>query len=216
MRRQSMESYDLELYKEYKWNIWIIWSNLIPFLVGVPQGSVLGPFIIFINNIRFIKLHSELCLFADDSTLKSENDNHETLFKYIDEDLSMVNEWINFNWLLMNWSKTNGMTLNVPKSISKSITSTNFRLTDKIINLVSDVKLLGVHLDNKLDFKIHCDIICKRVNSKLFCLNKHTYLFTDEFKIILFKIFILPIFDYCSVLFIRSIFKSYQKHSWNR
>ena len=96
------------------------------------------------------------------------------------------------------------MALNVPKSFSKSNTVTNsgFRFNDKIINLVSDVKLLGVHLDNKLYFKIHCVTICKRVNSKLFCLNKHSYLFKDEFKIILFKLFILPIFDYCSVLFI--------------
>jgi hypothetical protein len=192
-------------------------SNPIPFKIGVPQGSVLGSllFIILINDKGFIKLHSELRLFTDDSTLTSGNENHETLFKHAADDLLMVNEWINFNRLLMNWSKTNDMALNVPKSFSKSNTVTNssFRFNDKIINLVSDVKLLGVHLDNKLDFKIHCDTICKRVNSKLFRLNKLSYLFTDEFKIILFKLFILPIFDYCSVLFITTNKANFQKLS---
>ena len=44
-------------------------------------------------------------LFADDSTLTSENDNHDTVFKPVDEDLLMIDEWINFNRLLVNWSK---------------------------------------------------------------------------------------------------------------
>ena len=63
------------------------------------------------------------------------------------------------------------MALNTPKSISKLNTASDFRFNDKIINLVPNVKLLGVHLENKLDFRIHCDTICIRVNSKLFFLN---------------------------------------------
>ena len=76
---------------------------------------------------------------------------------------------------------------------------------------VSDVKLLGVHFDSKLDFNIHCNNICKKVNTKLFRLKKHSFLFTNDFKIILFKLFILPIFDYCSSLFITIKLENFRK-----
>ena len=71
-------------------------------------------------------------------------------------------EWIKFNRLIMNWSKTNAILLN-HKSRNKL---SNFKFGDQVINIVSDVKLLGVHFDNKLDFNIHCSNICKKVNSK--------------------------------------------------
>jgi hypothetical protein len=62
-------------------------------------------------------------------------------------------------------------------------------------------KLLGVIIDNKLKFDLHTIDLCKKVSYKIRTLNRCAFLFEAEFKIILFKLFILPSYDYCSTLF---------------
>jgi hypothetical protein len=50
-------------------------------------------------------------------------------------------------------------------------------------------------------FDRHTKDLCKIVNYKIRTLNRFAFLFEAEFKIILFKLFILPSYDYCSTLF---------------
>ena len=120
----------------------------------------------------------------------------------------------------MNWTKTNAMIINNNKRKHDNNILINFKFGEQVINIVNDVKLLGIHFDNKLEFNLYCNDICKKINSKLFRLKKHSYLFTNEFKSILFKLFNLPIFDYCSSLFItmkviyfKKLLKSFSKAS---
>ena len=69
------------------------------------------------------------------------------------------------------------------------------------IEFVKEAKLLGVILDHKLNFNRHTDNVTKKVKSKTHLLTRSIRLFPDNFKSILFKLFIYPHFEYCSSLF---------------
>ena len=50
------------------------YSDWLPVLSGMPQGSVLGPllFLLYINDLHEVISHSELNVFADDVALYKE------------------------------------------------------------------------------------------------------------------------------------------------
>ena len=67
---------------------------------GVPQGSVLGPllFLVFINDIVDI-VHSEIKVFADDTSLYLTVDNPITAAASLNIDLSSIDDWFK-QWLI--------------------------------------------------------------------------------------------------------------------
>ena len=80
---------------------------------------------------------------------------------------------------------------------------TNYEIKCNDVNVpfVKKFTLLGVTLDEYLIFDTHTISLCAKVNWKVSVLKKSSYLFDINFKITLFKLFIISKYDYCSTLF---------------
>ena len=168
-------------------------------LLGVPQGSVLGPlfFLLFINDLAYLLRGLSSKLFADDTTIFTSGADLDVLIKDFQLKIKPLSTWCAFNRLDINWSKTFVMFItNKRVSIPSSVD-----LNGVSVSTVSEFKLLGVTLDNKLNFSKQVSIICRQINSKLFSIKRLFYLSTAV-KLQFFKTFILPYFDYCMSLHI--------------
>ena len=136
---------------------------------GVPQGSILGPllFILFINDLPSATAFTTK-LFADDTCLLFSHTNKTKLEQQINKELCEVNNWMKINKLAINCNKTYFMTFAKP---NKSF-DLNLHMESKSITQVSEIKYLGVILDNKLSWKPHVNFVKNKLLKCCFVLRK--------------------------------------------
>ena len=126
-------------------------------------------------------------------------DNVTTLINKFKEYLKPMLDWCKFNKLDINWDKTFFMFVTnkrVGKQIPNEISIENCQ-----VKVVDNFKLLGVTIDNKLNFDKYSRDLHLSVNKKLYSIKRLFYLCTSV-KIQFFKTFVLPYFDYCLSLLI--------------
>jgi hypothetical protein len=168
--------------------------------VGVPQGSVLGPllFNIYINDIVKHIRNCDIRMFADDMILCRNGKDYGRIVLDINEDLRYLNEWLVSNRLKINVDKTKYIII---RGAKKNIQCTEqIKINNISIERVTQIKYLGVIIDECLNFKEHVSYICKKVNKKVSLLWRIGRYVDGCTRCQIYKTVISPHFDYCSTL----------------
>ena len=79
-------------------------SSYLEILRGVPQGSILGPilFNLFINDLMFFIQETEVCNFADDTTIYSCSPYFEEATLKLSNDTHLILNWFRINNVVAN------------------------------------------------------------------------------------------------------------------
>jgi len=169
------------------------WTELI---LGVPQGSVLGPllFNIYINDLFFLLKDIDVCNFADDTS------------PYVcDMDIQIVLNKLEINSdLALSWFENNYMKLNTDKC---HLLVSGHKAEEMFVKIGGDllwekksVKLLGITIDSALNFNQHIHEICSKANRKLSALSRICRFLNFRKRRLLFKSFIESQFKYCPLV----------------
>ena len=166
---------------------------------GVPQGSVLGTLIfnIFINDIIFYLRRD--CSISNHIDGNPIGITHKDLNELKDQLVKCTEKAI--KWFESNHKKSN--TSKFQAIILKPCPSTEPIMVDikgQSVQPSDCVKLLGVHVDDKLRFQNHISVICSPATRQTNAINTISKFLSKDCKVKLYNAFILSNFLYCSIV----------------
>ena len=147
-------------YRKQRTKVGSSYSSWRDITFGVPQGSILGPllFNIFLNDIFYFTSNSNIANYADDNTVYATEDTKERLLDTLGVETSLLLKWFHDNEMKSNEDKCH---LFVLKNDEATI-----KLSNEDIYASPTIDLLGLNIDNNLDFKEHVSNLCKKGNQK--------------------------------------------------
>uniref|UniRef100_A0A8C6NI69 Reverse transcriptase domain-containing protein n=1 Tax=Nothobranchius furzeri TaxID=105023 RepID=A0A8C6NI69_NOTFU len=126
--------------------------------IGAPQGNVLSPFL-------FTLYTSETChlqKYSDDSAVvRCIRDGQEAEYRELVERFVA---WCGNNHLTLNVNKTKEMILDFRRN---RVESNTVSIMGEEVEVVEEYKYLGVHLDNRLDWRKNSEAVYKKGHSRL-------------------------------------------------
>ena len=176
-------------------------SKSVPVTSGVPQGSVLGPFLflLYINNTSDVPLPhgSKIVLYADDLLLYRQI-NTPMDYEHVQVCLNLLSNWCTSNYLTFNPTKCKTMLFS--RKRGPNIPPTLF-LGDRPLELVQSYKYLGVTLVSDLSWSEHIESICIKSKKIIGLLYRKFYGYADTTTVLtLYLTLVRPHLEYaCQV-----------------
>ena len=171
-------------------------SDTVPVTSGVPQGSVLGPclFLLFINDLAQ-GLDSTVRLFADDTIAYMVIGNGSDA-SHLQQDLDRLAHWEDL-WQ-MQFHPEKCQVLRVSKKLKANTLNHNYTLHGHTLEVVNNVKYLGVTMSGDLKWNTHVSNIVKKANSQLAMLKRNVRVPSKSVKSAAYTALVRPHLEYSS------------------
>ena len=186
------------------------YSDYNEIISGAPQGSILGPilFNLSINDLFFFIEVASMNNFADYNTLSAWGKTVSKLIERLESESNIAIDWFTKNEIIINLDKFQAIILDKKKS---NLTNIPLTIDNQIIKSVPSVELLGVHLNDKLNFNLHISNICRSAANQLNALIQLKSYLNFNAKRVLINSYIISNFNYFPLVWIFSTAKSLNK-----
>ena len=141
----------------------------------------------------FFIQETEVCNFADDTTIYSCSSNYEEATEKLSADTHLVLNWFRINSMVANPSKFQIMFL----GLNIDNNEITFIVEDKKVRSKTEVKLLGITIDDKLSFNKHISNLCSTTSNRLRALARIRKFLSLEQAKRLSEAYIMSTFKYC-------------------
>jgi retron-type reverse transcriptase len=177
-------------------------SSCLPVTCGVPQGSILGPllFIFFINDFKSCISRCKLHLYADDTILLCNSADVSKIKDDLECDLNQACTWFARNKLHLNISKCKFMMFGTSRRLQFT-QPPEIYIDNERLEQVESYKYLGLWMDSTLSWKHHLQKLCNKVKQRIGIIRRIRHLIDEDLCLILYNALILPLFDYCDVVY---------------
>ena len=170
-------------------------SSPQPIEAGVPQGSILGPFLYLLYTCDMpTNSRTHISTFADDTAILAIHENPQEASVLLQDHILDIERWLKQWRIKVNEQKCIHLTFTLRRESCPPILINNH-----IIPQQTEVKYLGLHLDRRLTWKKHIDTKLTQMKLKLlqiyWLIGKNSRLSLDC-KLLLYSSIIKPIWCY--------------------
>ena len=162
----------------------------------------------FLNDFFYDIENASVHNFADDNTLSCFAKTVKDLINVLKEESEVAINWFSSNKMIVNPDKFKSIIVTKNKSDDMP---TVFSIDTDIVSIERSVKLLGIHISNRLNFNLHINNICKSTSNQLNYVVRLKKFLGFEQKKVLVTSFILLNFDYCPLAWFILSTKSLRK-----
>ena len=161
-------------------------SSPDPITAGVPQGSVLGPFLFLCYTSPIFSLVSShnICLqqYADDTAvyIALTAADVTTQLNNLTNCLSTLYHWLCLNGLALNSSKSEAILFGTRQRLRVFPTVPSVTLADSQLHLSDSITILGVTLDNTLSLNQHVTKLCRSMHFHIRAIKHIRSALTDD------------------------------------